>query len=62
MSEKKPEHVPFELVGGPKDGEIHYCKPGVFTIMIPHGIEIHCYRRDTKTTLKHFPMTTEIPP
>jgi hypothetical protein len=53
---KKREFVPFELVGGPYDGEVHYCRPGVMTIMIPHGIEIHCYKKDQPGTLKYIPM------
>lgn len=53
MSQKPPKYSPFELVGGPHDGQIHYCHPGVITIAIPHGDQIFQYIRNQDGRL-HF--------
>lgn len=57
MSEgRKPKYAPFELVGGPYDGEVHYCNPGVWTIMIPHENQIFRYARGKDGRLHFTPV------
>lgn len=41
MSDEKL--IPFELVGGPHDGQVHYTGAGTFTMFIPHGPELFMY-------------------
>lgn len=54
--QKKPKYVPFELVGGPHDGQVHYCNPGVWTICIPYETQIFTYIRGSDNRLHFTPI------
>jgi hypothetical protein len=59
MSDKEPKYVPYELVGGPHDGQVHYCSPGVLTICIPYGVQVFTYVRGKDNRLHHTPMAND---
>lgn len=57
MSDEKL--IPFELVGGPHDGQVHYTGPGTFTMMIPHGRELFMYVKGPDNRFHFKPVVRE---
>ena len=46
MTDEPDPPIPFELVGGPKDGEIVFLKAGVLTVGFPIDGQFYQYVRE----------------